>query len=67
MRIDRFLISKDWKIHFPGVVQFVLARPVLNHFLILLEWGGLRSEPTPFKFENIWLKEEAFKTVLRSW
>ncbi|RVW86689.1 hypothetical protein CK203_039833 [Vitis vinifera] len=45
----------------------VLARLVLDHFSILLDGGGLRKGPTSFKFENMWLKEEGFKSVLRMW
>ena len=28
---------------------------------------GLRRGPTSFRFENMWLKEEGFKIVLRLW
>ena len=52
-RIDRFLIFEDWEAHFQGAIQTVLARPVSDHALILLDWGGLRRGPTPFRFENI--------------
>ena len=27
----------------------------------------MRRGPTPFRFENMWLKEEGFKEVLRKW
>ena len=27
----------------------------------------MRRGPTPFRFENMWLKEEGFKDVLRTW
>ena len=40
---------------------------ISDHSLILLDGGGLRRRPTPFRFENIWLKEEGFKEVLRKW
>ncbi|RVW36854.1 LINE-1 reverse transcriptase-like [Vitis vinifera] len=36
----------------------------------LLTWnggGGLRRGPSPFRFENMWLKVEGFKDLLRSW
>ena len=71
-RIDRFLISKDWDVHFQGIIQVVLARPIFDHSPIILDvcvWGGrgMRKGPTPFRFENMWLKEEGFKEVLRKW
>ena len=64
-RIDRFLISDEWEVHFPGVVQCILPKPVSDHFPILLDGGGVRRGPIPFRFENMWLKEEGFKDMLR--
>ncbi|RVW93092.1 Transposon TX1 uncharacterized 149 kDa protein [Vitis vinifera] len=66
-KIDRFLISEDWEAHFQGCIQGVLARPVSDHSPIILDGGGMRKGPTPFRFENMWLKEEGFKEVLRKW
>ena len=66
-RIDRFLSYEDWEAHFQGAIQVVLARPVSDHSPILLDGGEMRRGPTPFRFENMWLKEEGFKEVLRKW
>ena len=38
-----------------------------NHFSILLDGGGLRRGPSLFRFENMWLKVEGFKDLLKSW
>ncbi|RVW53836.1 Trafficking protein particle complex II-specific subunit 120-like [Vitis vinifera] len=66
-RLDRFLISEDWENHFSGASQCSLPRPVSDHFPILLDGGGTRRGPIPFRFENMWLKEEGFKELLKGW
>ena len=38
-----------------------------DHFSILLDGGGLRRGPFPFRFENMWLKVEGFKDLLKLW
>ena len=60
-RLDRFLN------HFSGVAQSRLPRPTLDHFPILLMGGGLRRGLSPFRFENMWLKVDGFKDLLREW
>ncbi|RVW89785.1 putative ribonuclease H protein [Vitis vinifera] len=52
---------------FNGAVQGILPRPVSDHFPILLEGGGLKRGPSPFRFENMWLEEEGFKDKLKTW
>ncbi|RVW38181.1 hypothetical protein CK203_106220 [Vitis vinifera] len=49
-----------------GAIQVVLAKPVSDHSSILLDGGGMRRGPMPFRSENMWLKEEGFKEVLKS-
>ena len=66
-RVDRFLISEDWENYFSGVSRCTLPRPVFDHFPILLDGGGVRRGPIPFRFKNMWLKEEGFKELLRGW
>lgn len=48
-------------------MQYILPKPVSDHALILLDGGSLRKGVTPFKFENMWLKEEGFKELLKNW
>ena len=34
---------------------------------ILLDEGRIRGRKTPFRFENMWLKVEGFKDLVRNW
>ena len=63
-RLDRFLVTQSWLDLFRGVVQSRLSRPTSNHFPILLKGGGLSQGPSPFRFENMWLKVDGFKDLL---
>ncbi|KAJ9690749.1 hypothetical protein PVL29_013085 [Vitis rotundifolia] len=66
-RLDRFLISEEWENHFSGAIQCSLPRPVSDHFPILLDGGGVKRGPIPFRFKNMWLKDEGFKELLKGW
>lgn len=66
-KLDLFLVLEDWECHFSGVVQCTFPRPMYDHCPILLDGGGVRSGPIPFRFQNMWLKEEEFKELLKSW
>ena len=66
-RLDRFLVNEEWDCRFNGSRQCVLPRPIFDHFPILLDGGGLRRDPSPFRFENMWLKVKGFKDLLKSW
>ncbi|RVW73021.1 hypothetical protein CK203_057450 [Vitis vinifera] len=63
----RFLFNEGWDNHFGDVRQCVLPRPVSDHFPILLDVGGGRRGPSPFRFENMWLKVEGVKELMKSW
>ena len=67
-RLDRFLITDDWDNYFGNATQSTLPRPFSDHFPILLIGGGsLVRGPTPFRFENMWLKTEGFKILIDGW
>ena len=67
-RLDRLLITEEWDSHFGGSRQKTLPRPTSDHFPISLEGGkSLTRGPSPFRFENMWLKEKGFKDLIRVW
>ena len=67
-RLDRFLITDDWETLFGGANQSLLPRPLSDHHPILLEGGRCTVKgPSPFRFENMWLKEEGLKTLVEEW
>ena len=38
-----------------------------DHCPVMLDSDGIRSRPSPFRFENMWLKFAGFKDILRGW
>ena len=66
-RLDRFLILDQWEDHFSAITQSALPRLVSYHNPIVLEVGGFSSGKSPFCFENMWLKIDGFKDLVRSW
>ena len=65
-RLDIFMISANWDCLFGGVHQSILPRPTSDHFPILFERGRRRATSlAPFRFENMWIKEEGFKDLIR--
>lgn len=42
-RLDRFLVSSEWKNHCPNVCQKRLSRLYSDHFPILLDYGGIQK------------------------
>ena len=67
-RLDRFLFSADWEDKFPTVCQRRMSRLLLDHFPIVLEGGSFHQRGRrPFRFENMWLKDEGFVEIVRSW
>ena len=66
-RLDRFLVTADWEIQFSNVTQSILPRPVSDHCPVMLDSDGIKSGPSPFRFENMWLKLAGFKDILRDW
>ena len=66
-RLDRFLILDQWEYHFSAITQSALPHLDSDHNPIVLEAGGFSSGKNPFRFENMWLKIDGFKDLVRSW
>ena len=66
-RLDRFLVSGDWESQCNKAIQRCLPRPIFDHSPILLGSDGVRTGPSPFRFELMWLKFECFKEILKGW
>lgn len=64
-RIDRFLFSKEWEVHFSGVSQVALPRVISDHCPIKLCPNVVNWGPKPFRFENCWLLHRFFTVCLR--
>ena len=65
-RLDRFLFSADWEDKFPTVSQRRMSRLCSDHFPIVLRGGSFQRGCMPFRFENMWLKDESFVDRVRS-
>ena len=48
-------------------MQYTLPRPTSDHSPILLEGGTWLNGPSPFRVDNMWLKEEGFKELIKGW
>lgn len=48
-RIDRFIVSKEWKEHFPSSIQYSLAKGDLDHKPIKLNSKGINWRTRLFK------------------
>ncbi|RVW26614.1 hypothetical protein CK203_103918 [Vitis vinifera] len=66
-RLDRFLVTPSWMDQFSSVIQKRLPRPASDHFPVVLEGGTVRRGPSPFRFENMWLKVDGFQELIHSW
>ena len=54
--IDKTLVFVDWVDHFGNVSQRVLPCVIFDHYLLLVEAGGVGRGHCAFKFKNMWLK-----------
>lgn len=64
-RIDRFLFSKEWEVHFSGVSRVATPRFILDRCPIKSCPNVVNWAPKPFRFENYWLLHRAFTVCSR--
>ncbi len=66
-RIDRFLLSTEWEVHFSSLSQKALPRFASDQFPIILDNGGFYHGRSYFKFKNMWLRHGDFVEKVRIW
>ncbi|RVW91367.1 hypothetical protein CK203_035379 [Vitis vinifera] len=66
-KVHEVLSSLDIKHSFPQSLQEVLPRRTSDHWPIVLDTNLFKWDPTPFRFENMWLQHPSFKECFRSW
>jgi hypothetical protein len=66
-RLDRFLVSPEWELSYPGLMQKKLLRVCSDHTPIMLMRGCVQNGKSSFKFENMWLKEVDFVDKVKAW
>ncbi|WMV54869.1 hypothetical protein MTR67_048254 [Solanum verrucosum] len=57
----------EWNDCFNAINQLALPSVVSDHRPILLKCGDWESNPSYFKFENMWLEEEGFLKKVKIW
>ncbi|KAH1202802.1 hypothetical protein GmHk_17G049183 [Glycine max] len=63
-RLDRALISPEWRDTWPESVQFTLSRNFSDHCPILLKANNMDWGPKPFRILNCWLTDKSFREVV---
>ncbi|RZB65498.1 hypothetical protein D0Y65_041524 [Glycine soja] len=64
-RLDRALISPEWRDTWPENVQFTLSRNVSDHCPILIKANNVDWGPKPFRILNCWLTDKSFSDVVK--
>ena len=72
VRLDRFLISKDWQMSCSDISSDILAWPGSDHFPISLNLCCNRKCSdhcfhSSFKFESMWLRHPSFLQNIQHW
>ncbi|KAK2456934.1 hypothetical protein QL285_004253 [Trifolium repens] len=63
-RLDRVLISNSWADVWGNPCVWVLTRDVADHCPLVLKYNNADWGPKPFRFNNFWLQNSAFKDLV---
>jgi exonuclease III len=63
-RLDRVLVSQNWLGEWGNVSLWGQKRDVSDHCPILIKYDGYDWGPKPFRFNNHWLKNNAFSKIV---
>lgn len=63
-RIDEFLVSAGFLTQLFRILQKTLPRPTSDHFPICLIVDGVQWGPVPFRFDNKWLENDRFSSMV---
>lgn len=68
-KLDRVMVSEDWKAKFRLAIAITLKRPISDHVPICVKWGETRERKSRISHsEKWWLGyEEVHQLVRQSW
>ncbi|XP_073021415.1 uncharacterized protein [Primulina eburnea] len=66
-RLDRFMFTVGWTEIYPCYRKSILPRITSDHFPLVLDLAKNKWGPTPFRFENVWLRDTSFKNLTKLW
>ncbi|GMI96143.1 hypothetical protein HRI_003283600 [Hibiscus trionum] len=66
VRLDRFLITANFDLAFPNLMQTVLNKSISDHNAICIQSDHLNWGPKPFRFFNHWYNEKGFDNFVIS-
>ena len=64
-RLDRFLVSDQWKSIWPDCCQYVLPRDFSDHCPTLLQTEMLDWGPKPFRVADWWIQQKGYQRVVK--
>jgi hypothetical protein len=65
-RIDRALVSSDWRLCWGNPSLWILPRTLSDHCPIVLRYNNVDWGPRPFRFNNHWLNHKDFKGIVEN-